>query len=176
MKTTLITLSATALLLGACGNKDADKTAAEAGETAVANETASVPVIGEMQHTPDTLDSFCSFQRKGQPFDYHDHSTWRFVFTDEIGDPEGTAYVMLDGVKRTIKPVFENSEGGVTVYHYETVDEPKTKILLEIAELESQYEVILYEGIIGVIKSVDENDMPTLYDESVIMLHGDCGT
>ena len=152
-----------AIILSACSG-DAD----DAAETEIEMKAATVPVIGDMQFTPETMYSYCSFQRKSQPFDYHDHSTWKFVFADESGDPTGKSYMMLDSEKRTLLPTFENVEGAIRVVHYETVEAPKVQVLLETAEGETAM-----EGILGIIKSKD-GDTPTLYDESVIMIYGNC--
>lgn len=129
---------------------------------------AQQPIITDI-HWP-FINSYCTFQRAGQDFDYNNPDSWRFVFFDNIDTITGSnaryAYVGLHHQVRQLEEIDTVSSGEGELRTYRTWGEPSYEVKVSMIKGEDSYESTPFTGTISVSGPGGSEE---------VEFHGDCG-
>jgi hypothetical protein len=129
---------------------------------------AQQPIITDI-HWP-YISSYCAFQRAGQPFDFNDLDSWRYVFFDNFDTITGSnaryAYVGLHHQIRQLEELSREETETGEKRSYRTYGEPAYTVEVVMNKGEEGMEHAGYTGTIAVSgPGGDER----------VEFHGDCG-
>ena len=127
----------------------------------MAGATASAaPSIDDI-HWP-YVDSYCTFQRDGQAFEFDDLETWRFVFLtnypDETHGPLDSAFMRINA--RLVELKADQPADPAEVVTYSAASDPALMITLRLGAGRAGYENTSYAGTLTVEKDGDATTIP----------------
>ena len=117
------------------------------------------------------IDSYCSFMRADQTFDYNDPASWRWVLFSNLpgedgADPLDTPFMRLDGQLKQLAQTGAQAIDGGTVRTYASHDAVPYLVDMTMIEGAEGYESSAFSGTIKVSRNGASSE---------IAYKGDCG-
>ena len=96
-------------------------------------------------HLPDG-DYYCTLMREGHNFDYHDLSSWKYVFVTELASDTKKASISYDGVVHAFEQSDASDMDNRAVWTYREA-EGERALELNLQAVEKGADYINYEGL-----------------------------